>query len=159
MGLDCQISQSSAARKTKAQLQKELEAARGGLASEQLDNGASSRGSPVRPIDCETNRQPPLPPLPPQSSEPTTGLTSLVLDSVTSPRLSVAKNSTEIVLPDEDGCSSQHFEGQEIASSTIYDCFVRSVYFIPSLYVTNMTKIFYYICAQLFANDRTIHDP
>lgn len=125
MGLECQISQASATRKTKAQLQKELDAARGGLAAEQLDDGAPSRSSPVRPIDGETNRQPLLPPLPTESREPNAVSGSWILESVPAPRVPVAKNTADIVLPDENGCSSQRFEGQEIASSTIYDCFTR----------------------------------
>lgn len=125
MGLECRIAQSPAARKTKAQLQKELEEARTGQASQQVENEIVAQRSPLSQTSTDAHGQlPSLDSLPRGGTEVAAVRASPTLDSLPSSQLPI--NTPGHIATAPASCSPQILGGQEVSSSAIADCFSRS---------------------------------
>lgn len=124
MGLECLIAQSPTARKTKAELQRELDAVRRGSALQPVEVRVPSEGAAPHALDAIESDQ--LPSTPSLSSNNTNANSRfLALDSLLSPEVSVSDAVVQNVLQGSHRCSPQIFEGHEISSTKISDCFSR----------------------------------
>lgn len=124
MGLECLIAQSPTARKTKAQLQRELDAVKRGSALQTVEDTAPSDGAAAQSLDAIDPDQLPGTPSPPNNSA-NANSRFLALDSLLSPQVSVSDTLVQNVSQSDRRCSPQVFEGHEISSTKINDCFSR----------------------------------
>lgn len=124
MGLECLIAQSPTARKTKAQLQRELDAVRCGSALQSVEARAPIESAAAHSLEAIGPDQLPGTPSPP-SNNANANSRFLALDSLLSPQVSASDTLVQDVLQGGRHCSPQIFEGHEISSTKISDCFSR----------------------------------